>query len=215
MRDRRIGQHPLDVALRQRGDVPDGHRQDGQRVEQHAPVAVHRRQPLEEDAEQHRERRGLRPDRQERGDRRRRALVHVGRPHVERHRRDLEADAGHDQDHRQRQPRVVLLAGEQRGDRPQVRGGGEPVQDRHPVEQEAEREGPEQEVLHGGLVRPPVGLDEARQDVERQRHRLETDEDGHQVDAARHEHHAERRGTGSGSSRSPAARPRPAGSAAT
>ena len=35
---------------------------------------------------------------EERGDRRRRALVDVGRPHVERHRRDLEAEAG-EQEH--------------------------------------------------------------------------------------------------------------------
>ena len=36
-----------------------------------------------------------------------RALVDVGRPHVERHRGDLEADARHDQDDGQHEQRIV------------------------------------------------------------------------------------------------------------
>ena len=51
---------------------------------------------------------------------------------------------------------------------------------------------PEDEVLDRRLVRSAAGLQEPRQDVEGNGHRLEADEDGHELDAARHEHHAER-----------------------
>ena len=43
------------------------------------------------------------PDRHEGGDRRRRAVVGVRRPHVERHGRDLEAEADDEQQQRQQQ----------------------------------------------------------------------------------------------------------------
>ena len=75
----------------------------------------------------------------------------------------------------------------------QVRRAGQPVQQRHAVEQDAERKRAEQEVLDRRFVRPLVRLDEAGQDVERDRHRLEADEDGDEIDAAGHDHHAERR----------------------
>ena len=50
------------------------------------------------DAHEHRDAGDLRRGGEERRDRRRRALVDVRRPHVERHRRDLEAEAG-EQEH--------------------------------------------------------------------------------------------------------------------
>ncbi len=53
---------------------------------------------LDDDARQHRHRRHLRRRREEGGDRRRRAFVDVRRPHVERHRRDLEGKAGEHED---------------------------------------------------------------------------------------------------------------------
>ena len=51
-----------------------------------------------EEADEHREAGRLGADREERGDRRGRALVDVGRPHVERRRADLVAEAGHHAD---------------------------------------------------------------------------------------------------------------------
>ena len=59
-----------------------------------------------EDAQEHREGRGLRTRRQKRGDRRGRALVDVGRPHLERRGRDLEREA----DEHQRAPRRPATA---------------------------------------------------------------------------------------------------------
>ena len=84
------------------------------------------------------------------------------------------------------------LADERRRHRAQVRRARQPVHQRHAVEQDAERERAEQEILDRRLVRSLVRLDEAGQDVERHRHRLEADEDGDEIDAARHDHHAER-----------------------
>ena len=51
------------------------------------------KKPKRDDGEQRDEAAGLRRHRQERGDRRRRALVGVGRPEVERHRAHLEREA--------------------------------------------------------------------------------------------------------------------------
>ena len=56
------------------------------------PVAE-RPERLHEEPQDQRERANLRPDRQVAGDGRGRALVRVGCPVVERHRRDLEGDA--------------------------------------------------------------------------------------------------------------------------
>ena len=47
---------------------------------------------LDQKADEQRDRGDLRRDREERGDRRRRALIDVGRPHVERHRRAFEGE---------------------------------------------------------------------------------------------------------------------------
>ena len=81
----------------------------------------------------------------------------------------------------------------QRGrDRAQVRRARQAVHERHAVEQDAERERAEQEILHRRFVRAPARLQESRQDVERDRHRLEADEERDQIGPAGHEHHAER-----------------------
>ena len=191
VRDRRVGQHPFHVRLRERRDVADRHRDDGQRLEQQPPVGIHHRQPFDEDTQQHRERRGLRSDREKRGDRRRRALVHVRRPHVERHRRNLESDARHDQDDRKHEPLVGFLTREERRHHTEIRRAGQPVHQGHAVQQHAERERAEQEILHGRFVRALTRLDEPGENVERHGHRLEADEDGDEIDPAGHDHHAQ------------------------
>ena len=54
--------------------------------------------------DEQRHRRDLRRGGEEGGDRRRRALVDVGRPHVERHGRDLEGEAREQEDEAEDQP---------------------------------------------------------------------------------------------------------------
>ena len=55
MRNRRVRQHPLQVRLGEGRHIADRHRDDGHGLEERAPVGGQRRQPLEEDPEQHRE----------------------------------------------------------------------------------------------------------------------------------------------------------------
>ena len=67
---------------------------DGQHRQRDVPVILRRQQRDVEEAQQDRERRRLGRDRHEGGDRRRRALVDVGRPLVEGRHRGLEGEAG-------------------------------------------------------------------------------------------------------------------------
>ncbi len=64
------------------------------------PLRVQRREDSVSNAQQHGKRRGLRRRRHQRDHRRRSALIHIRRPHLERRGRNLEADP--DQHHRQR-----------------------------------------------------------------------------------------------------------------
>ena len=97
--DARVGEHPLDVGLRDREDAAGHDREDRERDHDRAPVPSERLQRHVEHAHQRRERRDLRPRRHERGHGGRRALVHVGRPHVERDRRDLEREPDREEPH--------------------------------------------------------------------------------------------------------------------
>ncbi len=112
---------------------------------------------------------------------------------MEGHCRDLETDSGNQQDDRELEARVALVAGENRRHRAQVGRAGQAVHQRHSVEQDAERKGAEQKILHRRFVRTLTRLDETGQDVERHGHRLEADEDGDEIDPAGHDHHAQRR----------------------
>ena len=106
VRDRGVGEQALHVRLGQRGDVADRHRQHGNEHEDVRPVdgpgqvpgagALHGH-AAEEEPQHDREPGRLGGHGQEGGHRRRRALVHVGAPEVERHRRRLEAEPGEDE----------------------------------------------------------------------------------------------------------------------
>ena len=78
----------------------DEQRQHREPEDRGPPVDLVEVERADEDAQQRRERGRLGRRRHERGDRRGRALVDVGRPHVERRGRDLEAEA----DEQQREP---------------------------------------------------------------------------------------------------------------
>ena len=104
-----------------------------------------------DDAHEQRHRRHLGRRREEGGDRRRRALVDVRRPHVERHGRDLEGEAGdhedeaEDQAERRSAPEsAAAICGE-------ADVAGEAVDQRGAVEQHARRQRAEDEVLQAGF----------------------------------------------------------------
>ena len=96
----------------------------------------------------------------EAGDRGRRALVDVGRPHVEGHGGDLEAEP----DEQQGQPTEQDPVGDHHvlrqevGDLGQVGGAGGAVGERDAVDEHGRGESAQHEVLEGGLARlRPLG----------------------------------------------------------
>ena len=124
----------------------------------------------------------LRGHRQERGDRRRRALVGVGRPGVERHRRDLEREADDDEHDGERDHRLVAgLASTAAAMPVEQRRAGHAVEQRHAVEHHA----PTRTRRAGSTSRRPrcssVALAPRGQHVGRDRQQLEGDEDADQV----------------------------------
>ena len=66
VRDRRVREHALQVGLRERRDVPDGHRHDRHYLEQQPPVRREGGRGLEENPQQHRERAAFDPLRETR-----------------------------------------------------------------------------------------------------------------------------------------------------
>ena len=145
MRDGAVGQHALDVGLGDGDEVAYGHRQRRQDREYRAPLDGERlqREGHVEDPEDHRESGSLARHRQEGGDRRWGALVHVRGPHLEGEGSDLEPEPG-DYQHRaeqegiaaERQVHVEPYLGDPGRDVGQHRAAGEPVDEDHPIEQQ-------------------------------------------------------------------------------
>ena len=81
------------------------------------------RERADDDADEQRHRRHLGRRGEEGGDRRRRAFVDVRRPHVERHRRDLEGKAGDQEDEPEDRPSEASAAGKRRGDAGEASSG--------------------------------------------------------------------------------------------
>ena len=191
--DRRVGEHPLQVRLRERDDVSDRHRDRRDHPEQRRPVGRHAAQGHREHADQGREGAGLGPGRDQRRHARRRALIHVGHPHVKRHRGDLEAEPDHQEPEAGDEQRVTWSGSDRRRDPVQVRRAGGAVDERDAVEQERRGERAEEEIFHRRLARGELPLEHARQDVERERHQLEGQEHDDQVAGGGQQHHAGRR----------------------
>src|SRR5271156_837605 len=72
----------------------------------------------------------------------------------------------------------------------QVRRAGQTVQNRKPISQNAGAERAHQHVLHRGFVRSSVAPQKSAEDVKAQRHRLQAQEQHHQIVPTRQEHHA-------------------------
>ena len=110
MADRGIGHQPLDVRLADRGEGAEHHRGDRDEDDDLLPVERDRLEGADGDAHEQRHRRHLRRGGEEGRHRRRRAFVDVGRPHVERHGRDLEGEAGQHEDQAEDQAELALAA---------------------------------------------------------------------------------------------------------
>ncbi len=130
---------------------------------------------------------------EEGGDRGRRAFVDVGRPHVERHRADLEGHAG-EREHQpeQQADRRRRVAREGGGDAVETGRAGEAVEQGNTVQQDARGEPAKDEIFEAGfgaaLVRAAIG----GQDVARQAGQLEADVERHQAGRGDHHRRADR-----------------------
>ncbi len=194
MRDRRVREQALHVGLQRGADAADREREHGEHPHRGAPVGAIERERDQEHAEERREPGRLRRGRHEARDRSGRALVHVGRPGMERHRRDLEAEA----DEQQREP------GHQRA---RSRTGCccarnceipvsevvpvAPYDERDPVQEDRRRERAEHEVLDAGFLRAQPAAVECGEHVQRNRQHLEREEHDDQVVRGGHDDHAE------------------------
>ena len=110
---------------------------------------------------------------------------------MEGHRGDLEAEAHHEKAEADEEEGIAPRSG--RHGHPELVEVGRArgaVDEGDPVHEEAGGERAQQEVLHGRLARLDARAEEAREHVERERHRLETQEDHDQVVGAGHDDHA-------------------------
>jgi len=135
MRDRRIGHQPLDIGLPDRGDAAEEHGQKAQRRDHLLPVAHDAPEGIMHHARHQRHGRDLGRGGKKRRDRRRCALIDIGRPHMERHGRDLERETGQHEHEAQQQPERRLPVGRVDDARKQ-RGSGIAIGQRRAVKQQ-------------------------------------------------------------------------------
>ena len=155
------------------------------------PLRDDARECGQRDAGEDRKRGDLRRRGEEGRHRRRRAFVDVRRPHVERHGRDLEAEAGEQEDQAEHEADIRGRRG--RRDAGEADRAGEAVDQRGAVEQHARGQRAEHEVLQAGFGRLGVVAVRGRHDVERERHQFEAEIERDQVAGRDQHHHAERR----------------------
>ena len=124
---------------------------------------------------------------------RRRSLVDVGRPHVERHRRDLEAEADEEQRRARRAARrseVRTLRARKAAISAEVRRARGAVGEGDAVDEDRRGERAEDEVLHRRLADAASRAGRTRRARRGDREDLEAEEDEDQVVRRRHEHRA-------------------------
>ena len=171
---------------------PQDHRRRREDPDDRRPVGAERLERRQEHAREGGERGRLDAGGHEAGHDGRRALVGIRRPHVERHRGDLEGEADQQQADRDEDERVVAhrLRGQVGADAIEARAAAQPVGEGDAVEEERARERAEQEVLERRLGRPRIVAPDAGQHVDGDRQDLERDEDHQQIVGGRHHDHA-------------------------
>ena len=130
---------------------PSSHRGDRDEHDDLLPLRRDLGKRRDRRAHEHRDRGDLRRGGEERRHRRRRALVDVGRPHVERHGRDLEAEAREQEHEAESEPDAALPGGLR--DAGEAHRAGEAVDQRGAIEQHPGRQRAEHEVFQARLGR--------------------------------------------------------------
>ena len=144
------------------------------------------------DAHEHGDAGDLRRGGEERRHRRRRALIDVGRPHMERHRGDLEAEAGEQKHQAEDQPDAAHLPPTLR-DAGEADRAGEAVDQRRAVEQHSRRQRAEHEIFQPRFGRAQRVAVARGDHIERQAHQFEAEIERDQIVGRDQHQHAERR----------------------
>ena len=129
---------------------------------------------------------------EESGDRRRRSLVDVRRPHVEGHRGNLEAKAD-EQEHKAEYETNTRAALRCLGNPGKIDGAGEAVDQRSTIEQHPRRKRAKDEIFQTCLGRPHVFAIGRCDHIERQAHQLQPEIERDQIGGRDQHQHAKRR----------------------
>ena len=127
----------------------------------------------------------------QRGDRCRRALIDIGRPHMERHCRNLEAEAREKKHEAEDQADAAMRRRLRYAD--EGHGAGEAVDQRRAVKQHAGRQRAQDEIFQAGFGRAQLVAMACGRNIERQAHQFETEIERDQVGRRNQHQHAERR----------------------
>ena len=190
LRDGREGHETLQVGLPDGEKVGDRDRKHRHGIEQCLPLADHRAEDLHQHGHQHERRRGLRHDREVGSHGRRRTLVGIGRPEMERHERNLEPQPGEEEDHRhdlQRRPRNA------RRHIVEIERPRRPVEERDTVEHQTAREQGAEDVFRTRFGRMVLVLVERHQAGHRHRSQFHAQEEEQEIARPDHEIHAQQR----------------------
>jgi hypothetical protein len=110
---------------------------------------------------------------------------------VERERRDLEAETGQQQSHAQQHHRVAVR--QRLRNRRDLGRAGDAVHERHAVDDHRRRHRADEEELQRRFRGDGIPLEESRQQIQRDRHQLERDEQQDQLTRRRERAHADQR----------------------
>ncbi len=134
MCDRGVCEHPLQVALRDGDDIARPHGQNRQDHEHLTPVSLEPSEAVDQKAHEHGERGQLGRSSDEQSHRGGSPFVHIGNPHMERHRAQLEGDA-HDHEYQpeDREKTVIPALRHELAQLVQIQRAADSVQDGDPI----------------------------------------------------------------------------------
>ena len=192
--DAGVGEEAFEVGLRDGGEVAEDHGgagDDGEEREDFFLQGGDNEEGLD-DAEEDDEAGGFGGDGEEGGDRGGRALVNVGDPELERGGGDFETEGDEDEAEAEEEGGAggLVEGGEFFGDGGEVELSGHAVDPRDAVDEEAGREGAEDEVFGAGFEAVLIAAEVGDEDVEGDGDEFERNEDHHEVDSGGHPHEA-------------------------
>ena len=157
LRNGGIGQHALEVVLHDGRQVAQQQRRNAQHHHHHLPVGRQFQQAPNQQAQQHGKHAQLGRGRHEQSGRRGRTLVHIGHPHMKRHRSQFEGQPCHNKHQPQHQNRRLhrLIEGLHQHLR-QIHGTRGAIHHRQAVKQKARGQSAEDEIFHARFGRQGV-----------------------------------------------------------